>query len=274
MLTILKNAWSWLTDQNNLVLLGLVFTIFGISVLGFFGKLIKFIFFRPHLKLRFIPEETYHERLEVGRQKQSLWMHLMCFNNGFIEARNLKGYITKIYEFNESTASCTRNNNFLNQIGLKWAHENDYLPKNILRRSNKRLDVCFIYEDLPTLYFSTKYYPSGTQLALAPGSYVFEIVVMGSNTAPAKYYLHVEWQGTWKNLKQAKPLLKNFKVYKDSPAIIPFRLYKPKKKEKQNERATVTTSTENQPVSRDSWTTRAQPSQAPDGTETMWTASN
>lgn len=261
MLAKVQDIWTFINDINHLQKAEAVLVILGIPL-----AVIKWIFFRPRLALKFIPSETYHNIITVPQNKRSLWLHLMCFNNGFVEAKDAKAYITKVYEFNKATRECIENKNFRSQIALKWAHEPDYLPKNILPRSKRRLDVCYALANDTTLLFSTEYYPSGSQRALPPGNYIFEVIVTGSNVDwPARYYFHVDWDGIWEHLKFHKVELKDFKIYKASPAIQSFKLYnsqiirklcKPEVKEKTSSEA----STEMGHIT-------TMPSQAPDMTD-------
>jgi len=189
----LKDA-TWLQQVESL------FVIAGLPTL-----VIKWIFYRPRLKLKFDPKETYHEAFEVGRKKNSLWLHLMCENNGFVEAKAVNGFLTKVYNFDPERHCYKENNEFRSQLILKWAHEDDFSPRNILPRDKRRLDVCFIYQDDSQLYFSTKYYPSGTAKTLPRGKYKLEVIVTGDNiNHPAKYNMCILWNGMWKGIKECK----------------------------------------------------------------------
>jgi len=199
-LSVFNTIFNFLKEATWLQQIESLFVIAGLPAL-----FIKWFFYRPRLKLKFDPKETYHEVFEVGRKKNSLWLHLMCENNGFVEAKAVNGFLTKVYNFDTEKCSYKENHEFRSQIILKWAHEDDFSPRNILPRDKRRLDVCFIYEDDSQLYFSTKYYPSGTAKTLPPGKYLLEIVVTGDNiNHPAKYKLCILWSGEWKGLKECK----------------------------------------------------------------------
>jgi hypothetical protein len=220
LLDLLKDIVSFLNKYQPLLQqLESLVVIFGVP-----AALIGWFFNR--LELKFVPKETYHEVLEVGRQKMSLWLHLVCKNNGWAEAKQTSGFLTKVYNLDSETNNYILDESFRSQIILKWAHEDNYNPYNILPRNKRRLDVCYIYEDDESdLFFSTPYYPSGTARKLNPGRFLLEIVVTGENVKiPAQYLLGVFWDGKWKGLKGERLSLKSFKIYRSLP-IKSFKVY-------------------------------------------------
>lgn len=270
MFRFVASIWGWFWGLGSLQKLEAVQAV--LVTLGIPLAIVKWLFFRPRLKLRFVPKETYHERL-VPTGQQTYWLHLMCFNTGFVEAKKAQGYVTRVFEYVSSTGACVEKEGFLNRINLKWAHESieEDFPKDILPRENKRLDICYIYQNCSELYFSSKLFPRGSQQILDPGKYVFEIVVSGENVdRPAKFHLGVSWDGTWKGLVFYKPELRDLRLYKASPAIKSFKLYPSQKTDIPQERGRSPLPTVTQPIPRESWTT-TPPSQEP-YTDTCYSA--
>ena len=219
--SVFDTIFTFLKDATWLQQVEAMFVIAGLPIL-----IVKWFFSQPKLKLKFDSKETYLEALEVGRGKNSLWLHLICSNNGFVEAKRTNGFLIKVYNFDPEKHCYKENNDFKSQIILKWAHEENHDPRNILPRNKRRLDVCFIYEGDSQLYFATKYYPSGTAKTLPPGQYLLDIVVTGDNISyPTRYKLPVLWDGTWRGLKVFRPPIKSFKLYGTSSGVDSFRLY-------------------------------------------------
>ncbi|MFH1392376.1 MAG: hypothetical protein ABIG90_01685 [bacterium] len=182
--------------------------------------LLKLIFYQARLKIFFKPCETYHERklVDCAAQPQSFWLHLMVKNKGYEISKNTEAYLSKIWiqQTNKFWAkSCTKFDDFMSPVKLKWAHEADIYPIDILPKEQRRLDVCYIIEKDDILHIMTKGFASGTvKNILLPGSYVFAIRIVSENSPfLAKFLFSINWDGKWKTLKGSK-------------YVQPFRLYR------------------------------------------------
>lgn len=153
-------------------------------------------------KIYFIPSETYHEAQLVDRPNnpQSLWLQVMVKNKGFEISRDAEVYMSEIWK-NES-GHFQKIDEFRAPTKLKWSHEADIFPIDILPRSSRRLDVCFICEGEAILYLMTKGFPSGSiKNALGPGHYIFVLNAVSQNgLLPASFLFEVKWDGEWKNI--------------------------------------------------------------------------
>lgn len=170
------------------------------------------IFFRwirkPKIKLYFDSKETYHNVLAVDIQKYTLWIHIMARNKSLTDIKNAQGFVSSVWEIKNREKHILPL--FRNQIKIKWAHENDYNPRDILRKSKKRLDVCYSVDGDNILYLSTQRHPSGTQMSLNIGEYIFLINLIAENAPSKSYLLHIIWNGNYSELK-AYPYKKTIK---------------------------------------------------------------
>jgi len=203
---IIKN---WLAENVDwLEAISAIVVIAGVPII-----LIRLIFSLPYkirIKLYFDSKETYHQLPEVNSGRDSFWLHLMAKNkSSFTDVKNAQGFVSSVWRIQDSKKYIYTS--FRSQIKLKWAHENDFEPKDIIRGYKRRLDVCFALENNENLYFVTEFYPSGTQRFLPPGDYIFLINLTAENLPRSEsYLLRVIWNGKYTELR-AKPYKKNIK---------------------------------------------------------------
>jgi len=187
-------------------------TIIGIPIF-----LLKFVFYKARHKIYFDAKETYHEvkLLDHPNQPQSFWLHLMVKNNGYELSKNTEAYLSEIWIRDNYYIKIE---DFRAPVKLKWAHEEDIYPIDILPKEKRRLDICYICENEKILHLMSKGFPSGSiKNKLIPGDYVFIIKVVSENSlTPAEFYFKVEWDGTWRNIKGSK-YVKSFSLYDGGP---------------------------------------------------------
>jgi len=170
-------------------------------------------------KIFFEPKETYHERRLVDRadRPRSFWLHLMVKNKGYKTSKSAEGYISEIWIKKENKIwanTYSKLEEFMSPVKLKWAHELEIHPIDILPKQPRRLDVCFIVQNEPILHLVAKGFASGTiKNKLAPGNYIFMIKVVSDNSLrPTTFPFSVIWDGKWKTL-QGNKYIKNFRFY-------------------------------------------------------------
>jgi len=194
---ILNIIKAWFTNNAYwLQFVEAIVVIVGLPIVFF-----RWLFYKPRVKLYFDPRETYYQLPAVDLGKDSFWLHLMVKNKSlFTDIKNAQGFISSVWEI--------RNNKkgmlplFRSQIKLRWAHEIDNKPKDIIGRRKRRLDICYALEGDKTLYLATKLYPSGTQRTLPPGEYIFLVNLTTENLSRSvKYFLRVSWNGKYTELR-------------------------------------------------------------------------
>ena len=182
-----------------------ILTIIGIPIVIF-----RLVIYKARHKISFQPEETYHEvRLDdyPGRP-QSYWLHVVVENTGYELSRNVEGYLSEIWI--KQGGTYRRLEEFKAPVKLKWSHEADIHPIDILPKARRKLDVCYIVKNVNILYLMAKGFPSGTvKNMLDPGDYVFIIKIVSENSLiPKTFLLSVAWDGAWKTLKGSQYSLK------------------------------------------------------------------
>lgn len=186
-----------------------ILTIVGIPTIFF-----KILFYKAKHKISFEPKETYHEATLVDQPgtPQSFWIQLMVKNKGYEVSKNSEAYLSDVWL--RENGRYKRVNEFRAPVKLKWSHEEDIFPINILPRERRRLDVCYICEGQDILHIMAKGFPSGTiKNTLKPADYLFIIKTISDNSlSPAEFILNVNWNGEWKNLKGQK-YVKSFQIY-------------------------------------------------------------
>lgn len=196
-----------------------LFTIFAIPYV-----LIRYFTYRAKHKISFIPAETYHEVKLINHynQPQSLWLQLMVKNRGLELSKKVEAYLSEIWK--KDKGGYARIREFRAPVKLKWAHEADIFPIDILPKESRRLDVCYVCEGENVLYLMAKGFPSGSiKNELPQGNYVFVITVVADNSLfPSSFLFEVEWSGQWKDLV-GKKYVESFRMTK-SPAKS-FRWY-------------------------------------------------
>lgn len=168
--------------------------------------LLRYVTYRAKHKISFIPEETYHEvkLIDHYNQPQSIWLQLMVKNRGLELSKNAEAYLAEIWENGDGEYKQIKE--FRSPVKLKWSHESDIFPIDILPKNSRRLDVCYVCEGEHILYLMTKGFPSGSiKNELPPGKYVFVIKVVGENSLfPATFLFNVGWTGRWRELTGEK----------------------------------------------------------------------
>lgn len=185
-------------------------------IIGIPIALLKLIIYKARHKIFFRPKETYQEvkLLDYPNKPQSLWLHLMVKNKGYEISKNAEAYLSEIW-FKKNDTSYKKLDIFRAPVKLKWAHEEDIYPIDILPRETRRLDICFICKNIKILYLEAKGFPSGTvKNTLIPADYLFIIKVASKNSLyPAKFILNVVWDGRWRTIRGDK-YVKTFKIFK------------------------------------------------------------
>lgn len=200
--------------------LAAILTIIGIPIF-----LLKLIFYKAKHKIYFDPEETYHEvkLVDYQNQPQSFWLHLMVENKGYEISKKAEPYLSEIW-FKEKNGFYKKLKEFKSPVKLKWAHEANIYPIDILPKEKRRLDVCYICQGENILHLMAEGFPSGTiKNALPAGDYLFFIKIISENSlTPATFIFNVICDGQWRTLKGNK-YVKNFKIYNDP--IKSFSIY-------------------------------------------------
>jgi len=190
-----------------------------LTIIGIPYALLRFAIYKAKLKTYFKEKETYHEvkALDHYNQPQSIWLHLMVKNKGFELAKKTEAYLSQVW-IKDKDDNYKKLEGFRSPIKLKWSHEADWSPVDILPRHARRLDICYICQGEAILYLVTNEHPSGTiQRRLAPDQYVFDIVIVSDNSfKPSRFLFQVGWDGEWKTIK-GRPYVKSFK-YAKTPA--------------------------------------------------------
>lgn len=204
---ILNIIKAWFTNNADwLQAVEAIVVIAGLPIIFF-----RWLFalpYKPRVKLYFDPRETYYQLPAIDLGKDSFWLHLMVKNKSlFTDIKNAQGFISSVWEI--------RNNKkgmlplFRSQIKLRWAHEIDNKPKDIIGGRKRRLDICYALEGDKTLYLATTLYPSGTQRTVSPGEYIFLVNLTAENLSRSvNYLLRVSWNGKYTELR-ATPYKKN-----------------------------------------------------------------
>ena len=176
---------------------------------------LRLVIYKAKHKIKFQPDETYHEVIVADHPQRplSLWLQLMVRNSGFEVSKNAEAYIANVWNIEKDLV--VKLSAFRAPVKLKWSHEGKIAPVDILPRSSRRLDVCFICQNEEILHLMAEGFPSGTiKNELPPSEYVFEIVVVSDNSLrPARFLFRIIWDGVWKNLT-GQNYVKNFHLAK------------------------------------------------------------
>lgn len=123
----------------------------------------RLVICRVRHKIRFISKETYHEvkLVDYPGQPQSFWLHLMVKNQGWELSRDTEGYLQEIWFRNNNRwiRKYDRLDQFRAPVKLKWAHENSIHPIDILPRKSRRIDVCYICQNVNLLHIMAEAFP-------------------------------------------------------------------------------------------------------------------
>lgn len=186
-----------------------------LTIIGIPYAFLKLVIYKARHKIFFKVDETYHKVVLVDfpNQPWSIWLHLMVRNKGYEISKDVEAYLSEIWSKHNN--SYKKLDAFKAPVKLKWAHEKDIHPIDILPKENRRLDVCFICQNQNILYLEAEGFPSGTiKNILGPGDYLFIIKVVSKNgLIPAKFIFNVIWDGQWNTIK-GENYLKNFRIYR------------------------------------------------------------
>lgn len=206
-----QNFLNFLKTSLWLQQLAAILTIIGIPII-----VLKLIFYKAKHKIFFDPKETYHEvkLVDHAGQPQSFWLHLMVKNTGYEISKNTEAYLSEIW-IKDKIGVFKKFEEFRSPVKLKWAHEADIYPIDILPKEKRRLDICYICQNENILYLMARSFPSGTvKNTLLAGDYLFFIKVISENSlTPATFIFNVVWDGHWRTLKGNR-YINNFKIYK------------------------------------------------------------
>jgi len=186
-----------------------------LTIIGIPYAFLKLVVYKARHKIFFKSDETYDQvtLVDFPNNPLSIWLHLMVKNKGYEISKDAVAYLSEIW---------IKNNNFYEKLSafkapvkLKWAHEKNIHPIDILPKETRRLDVCFVCQNQSILYLEAEGFPSGTiKNTLPPGDHLFIIKVISKNSLiPAKFIFNVVWNGQWGTLR-GKKYLKNFRIYK------------------------------------------------------------
>lgn len=163
-----------------------------LSILGFLNPLKIIAYFgRPKLDIFYDANETYHKAVDLSFNNiLGNFGHVMVKNTGKTTAKNCVAKLQSV--------DVLRNGEFVsvpeyrNIMTLKWAHELDFLPKDIDSDYPVRLDLCYVHQGNDILRFATKKYPGGNQTDFLPGKYRVKIKVNCDNTSSVEKSFIVE----------------------------------------------------------------------------------
>lgn len=157
---------------------------------------------KPRLEIYYSPEETYHKAHDYSRNKLGIFCHLMVKNKGRTVAKRCVGELRSIKKL--VSGDFKNVHGYRSIMQLKWAHELDYLPKDI-DETPVRLDLCYVHEGDDILHFFTKKYPNGSQTSFLPGQYLVEVRVKSDNAKNSDGKFIIEYnKGSLDNLKIKK----------------------------------------------------------------------
>jgi len=94
---------------------------------------------------------------------------------------------------------------FVASVYLKWAHEQDFGPRDIEHDHPRRLDLCFAIATPPQiLRFFAPPNPSGVQTMFPPGIYTVVVRVTADNAAAARAVFRVDFTQGWNHIVVAE----------------------------------------------------------------------
>lgn len=185
-----------------------------VTIIGIPFVIIKLFFYKARHKIYFKPDETYDKvrLVDIPGAPWSIWLHLHVKNNGYEISKNAEGYLCEIWV--KKSNNYQKLHEFKAPVKLKWAHEKDIQPIDILPKETRRLDICYIYENNNMLYIEAEGFPSGTiKNQIPPGDYLFVIKAVSENSLiPSEFIFNISWDGQWGTIK-GKKYVRSFKIY-------------------------------------------------------------
>ncbi|MFH1661910.1 MAG: hypothetical protein ABIA02_02340 [Candidatus Falkowbacteria bacterium] len=156
------------------------------------AKIIGF-FKRPKLEIYYDEKETYHKVPDLTYNGiLGNFGHVMVRNTGKTVAKNCVGKLRLIELYKDNKFQAVPE--YRNVMDLKWAHEEDFYPKDIEPDDNIRLDLCYVHDGHNIIHFFTKKYPGGNQTDFLPGLYKVKIKVNSDNAKSIEKYFKVEYK--------------------------------------------------------------------------------
>jgi hypothetical protein len=169
------------------------------------GKGIKY-YKRPKLVVYYDANETYKTRGIVGQNNTpGFFCHVMVKNDGNKIARSCRGRVINI-QMEDENGNFRKHEMFSAPMILKWAHENDFNPKDIEADLPRRLDLCFGMQVQPNnLFIFTEHKPDGNLKIYPPGRYQLKVRIDSENAKTVDRYFIVEFKGGWNKITIEEP---------------------------------------------------------------------
>ncbi len=184
----------------------LIFSI--LSFLNPFAWIVKGIKYyrRPKLVVYYDANETYTTR-DVLEQNNTpgFFCHVMVKNDGKEIVKNCRGRVIDI-QIEDEAGNFRKHEKFSAPMVLKWAHENDFNPKDIEHDLPRRLDLCFGLQVQPdNLFIFTEPKPDGNLKVYPPGRYKIKIRIDSKNAKTVDLYFIVDFKGGWNQITIEEP---------------------------------------------------------------------
>jgi hypothetical protein len=156
-----------------------------LTILGWFNPInligiITNLFTQPKLEIYYDKNETYHKVKDLSFNRiTGNFAHVMVKNKGRRTAANCIAELRSIEIQNNGTYQHIPE--YRKIMRLKWAHEIDFMPKDIETDIPRRLDVCYVHQGYDIIHFFTEKYATGNQTDFQPGKYRISIKVKCDN---------------------------------------------------------------------------------------------
>lgn len=172
-----------------------------IEYLKYLFEIIHKYISQPKLVLYFESSESYHTRIVPSQNNtQSFFCHLMVKNTGRKTAKNCRARVIDI-QAEDTTGSFVLCPGFLNPFILKWAHEDNFNPKDIEPDIPVRLDLCCGLQNRPNnLIFITQQKADGNQTIYPPGTYNVKVRVNAENSQTVDGEFVIQFGGSWNDI--------------------------------------------------------------------------
>lgn len=177
-----------------------------LNPLAWINKIIKYSK-RPKLCVYYDANETYRTKgIAELNNTPGFFCHLMVKNNGKENAHNCRARVIDI-QIEDENGNFRKHEKFSAPMVLKWAHEDDYSPKDIETDLPRRLDLCVGMQVHPNnLLIFTELKHDGNSKIYPPGRYKFKIRVDSENAKTIDRYFIVEFNGVWNQIQIAEAL--------------------------------------------------------------------
>ena len=184
----------------------LIFSILSfLNPFAWIGKGIKY-YRRPKLVVYYDANETYRTRDVIDRNNTpGFFCHVMVKNDGKEIATNCRGRVIDI-QIEDEAGNFRKHEKFSAPMVLKWAHENDFNPKDIEHDLPRRLDLCFglqVQPDKLSIFTDSK--PDGNLKVYPPGRYKIKIRIDSKNAKTVDRYFIVDFKCGWNQITIEEP---------------------------------------------------------------------